>query len=979
MTTSTIPTTARLLCVASTVALMAGAVHAQQAVAPASPEPEEIVVTGFRASLASALNAKRLDNGIVDVVKAEDIAKFPDTNLAESLQRIPGVVIDRDAGEGRNISVRGLGSDFTRVRLNGVEALATTGGTDSSGGANRSRGFDFNVFASELFSSLTVRKSASADVEEGSLGATVDLQTSRPLDFKGFTASVSVKGRYNDLSRNIDPRIAFLISDTFADGRVGILVSGAYSKRRLLEEGFSTVRWDNGPSSGGFCSPVGFAPLNPTTTATNCGPAAQGVLRVANTATTVAAYNAASLATNFHPRLPRYGRLTHDQDRLGLTGALQLAPWEGTLATVDLLYSKLKATRQEDFLEAISFSRSAAQGGKPQTSVVDTAYDANGALLFGTYNGVDVRAESRFDRLSTSFFQPSLTIDQEFGETVKANVRVGRADSKFRNPVQTTTTLDALNVNGYTIDFRNSSRLPSITYPFDPTAAGGALTLVSVPVVATGTQPTTIPNTTSSEIRIRPQGANNRNDVAHLDLAWEVMPDNVTVKVGGDYKKYTFDTYEFRRVNQNDTIFAPAAGTTVASLTTTVANFGRGLNLPAGTATSWVIPNLNAIAQAYDIYCNCIKSGPAGGPGDFTLSSITNGNARGNNRSVIETDKGAFLMVDFKWDVLGIPLRGNIGARYVQTRQAATGYQAAGGGTAVTVVNTYDDWLPSANVSANVTDNFIIRLAAAEVMARPQLGNLSPGGTISTTGTLSVTSGNPLLKPFRAKTVDASFEWYLGKSNFIGLGLFYKDIGTYIQSLRSNVPFNQTGLPLSLLPSNFTGDEVFQVTTPINTNGGALKGFEINFQQPFDFLPGKLANFGTVLNYTFVKSKIDYQVSPTVTTVIRDDLLNLSPKSWNATLYYDDGRFSARGSAAYRKAFLTRVPGQNNNDVEGKNSTLNVDASISYDITDRFSVSLEGVNLTDEVNDQFISRARDSAVVYNHTGREFLIGARVKF
>ena len=120
-------------------------------------------------------------------------------------------------------------------------------------------------------------------------------------------------------------------------------------------------------------------------------------------------------------------------------------------------------------------------------------------------------------------------------------------------------------------------------------------------------------------------------------------------------------------------------------------------------------------------------------------------------------------------------------------------------------------------------------------------------------------------------------------------------------------------------------------------------------------------------------------MSPTASTVIRDDLLNLSPKSWNATLYYDDGRFSVRGSAAYRKAFLTRVPGQNNNDVEGKNSTLNVDASISYDITDHISVSLEGVNLTDEVNDQFISRARNSAVVYNHTGREFLIGARVKF
>ncbi len=941
---------------------------------------ETIVVTGFRASLESALNKKREDNGIVDVIKAEDIAKFPDTNLAESLQRVPGVVIDRDAGEGRNITVRGLGLDFTRVRINGIEALATTGGTDSSGGANRSRGFDFNVFAAELFNTITVRKSSSADVDEGSLGATVDLQTSRPFDFKGFKASASVQGRYNDLAQKFDPRVAFLVSNTFMDGKVGALVSGAFSKRNLFEEGFSTVRWDNGASSGGWCAPIGVTPANPTTsTATTCGPAAQGVARLPGTAANIAAYNLASDPNNFHPRLPRYGRLTHEQDRTGLTGALQFKPMQGTLFTFDMLYSKLSATRQEDFLEAISFSRSAAQGGKPQTSVVATEYAPNGALLFGTYNGVDIRAESRFDKLSTTFTQPSLTLEQDINESLKLNVKVGRANSKFRNPIQTTTTLDALNVNGYTIDFRGSDRLPVISYPFDPTQLGGALTLVGVPQVTTGTQPTTIPNTTSSEIRIRPQGANNKNDNGHVDLAWELIPEKFTLKAGGDYKKYQFDTYEFRRVNQNDTIFAPTAGTTVASLSTTITGFGSGQSIPAGTPTSWVIPNLNAISQAYNIYCNCLISGPAGGPGDFTLSSITNGNARGNNRAVSEKDTGGFVMADFSSDMSGFPFRGNVGTRYVKTQQVATGYQALGGATEVTVTNTYTDWLPSANLAVNITRDFIVRLAAAKVMARPQLGNLSPGGAIATTGTLTVTSGNPLLKPFRAKTFDTSVEWYFDKNALLSVGLFYKDIGTYIQTLRTNIPFNQIGLPLSLLPSNFTGTEVFQVTTPINTNGGALKGYEINYQQPFTFLSGTLRNFGALLNYTYVKSKIEYLVSPTATTTITDDLLNLSPKSWNATLYFDDGRFSARVSTAYRSGFLTRVPGQNNNDVEGKNSSTNVDASMSYKITENLEATLEGVNLTNQVNDQFISRARNSPVVYNVTGREFLAGIRYKF
>jgi len=970
----------RLTPVAAAVLAVTTQVSAQQ------PNPEDkaqkgerIEVTGFRTSLESALNEKREDRGIVDVIKAEDAAKFPDTNLAESLQRVPGVVIDRDAGEGRSITVRGLGADFTRVRINGVEALATTGGTDSSGGNNRSRGFDFNVFPSELFSTITVRKSASAEVDEGSLGATVDLLTARPFDFKGMKVSASVQGRYNDLSESTDPRASFLFSNTYNDGKVGVLVSGAYSKRFLFEEGFSTVRWDNGPSSGGWCSPTGVTPANPAgSTATTCGPAAQGVLRVPGTPETLAAFADASNANNFHPRLPRYGRLTHDQERTGITGSFQIRPTAVTLLTFDYLYSKIDATRQEDFLEAISFSRTAAQGGKPQTSVVRTQYGTNGALLYGVYNGVDIRSESRYDELSTTFTQPTLTFEHELRHDLKLSGKVGRADSKFRNPVQTTTTLDALNVNGYEIDFRASDRLPFIRYPFDPSQPGGALTIVGVPQVASGTQPTTIPNTTSSEIRIRPQGSNNRVDIAHAELAWDMTPA-LTLKGGPDWKKYEFDTYEFRRVNQNDTIFGPPTGTTVPGLTTTINGFGRGLDLPPGTITTWVIPNLSAIANAYNIYCNCIMTGPAGGPGDFTLSSITNGNARGNNRAVTEKDTGGWLALDFDTRAWGLPMRGNVGVRFVRTEQSATGYQATGGGTAVTVDQSYDDTLPSGNLAITLKKDLILRLAAAKVMSRPQLGNLSPGGTITTTGNLSITVGNPFLQPFRAKTYDSSLEWYFAPNSFLGLGLFYKDIGTYIQTLRTNVPYNETGLPLSLLPANFTGTEVFQVTTPVNTQGGPLKGYEINYQHAFTFLPGYFRHLGTLLNYTYVNSKIEYLISPTASATITDDLLNLSPKSWNATLYYDDGRFSARVSGSHRTTFLTRVPGQNNNDVEGKNGTLNVDASVSYRVNKNVQLVFEGVNLTNEVNDQFISRARNSAVVYSVTGREYLAGVRVNF
>jgi TonB-dependent receptor len=264
-------------------------------------------------------------------------------------------------------------------------------------------------------------------------------------------------------------------------------------------------------------------------------------------------------------------------------------------------------------------------------------------------------------------------------------------------------------------------------------------------------------------------------------------------------------------------------------------------------------------------------------------------------------------------------------------------------------------------------------------MARPVLGNLNPGGTISTTGTLSITSGNPLLQPYRAKTLDTGVEWYFDKNAFLGLGVFSKNISTYIQTLTTNMAFKDTGLPLSLLPSNFNGNEVFAVNTPINTNGGRLNGLELNYQQPFTFLPGIGKNFGTLLNYTMVQSKIDYATTATGGSYITDDLLNLSPTSWNATFYYDDGTFSGRVSASSRSTFLTRVPGQNNNDVEGKNGSVNVDFSMNYKVNKNLDVTLEATNLTNTPNDQFISRARNSSVVYNVTGRELLIGARYKF
>lgn len=964
------------------VAMSVGVVSAA-AQEPQATEVDEIVITGYRASLNAALEAKRRDANVVDVILAEDIADFPDLNLAEAIQRVPGVAIDRDAGEGRSITVRGLGSDFTRTRINGMEAQATTGGTDSSGGANRGRGFDFNVFASELFNSITVRKTAAAETEEGSLGATVDLQASRPFTYgDGPTVAASLQAGYNDLSEEWNPRGALLLSNTFgANDEFGALVSVAYSERSLIEEGFSSVRWAPATGtggSGGFCSPLGVTPQNPGNSSANGSNAANcstGNPRAANTPANVAAYNLANQNSVFIPRLPRYGRLTHEQERLGLTGSLQWRPRESTLISFDALYSKLDSTRQEDFLEALSFSRNAAAGGQTQVIVRDAAVD-NGMLVYGLFDNVDIRSESRFDELRTEFLQLSLTVEHDFTDRLRGKFYAGRAVSDYDNPFQTTVTLDRQDTDGYSFDFRGNMNAPVINYGFN----------VSDPANWQWRQiGTSVPR---SEIRIRPNGVENIFESYQADFAYD-LNDIFTLKAGVNFKSYSSDAYEFRRADET-VVPALPGGVTVAGISNLLTGFGKGL-IPGGTDGQWLRPDLNAIANLFDIYCNCDTGVPGG---DFRLTSITNGNARGGNRLIEEDDLAFYVQADFDTMLGAMPFRGNVGVRQVNTELYAQGYSSTSGGTLVEGTHEYDDTLPSLNLAIEPRENLIVRAGVAKVMARPQINNslsganyLVPTTSLNASGpNFTATIGNVNLDPFRATTYDLSVEWYFAPESLLSFAYFYKDIDTYIQVIRQDLEYQQlTGLnPSAFAPGFCTGvcspTTIFQLTSAVNTEGGPLKGFEISYQQPFRFLPGPLSNTGVQLNYTKVESEIDYCNDALCSTFVTADLIALSPQSWNATLYYEDDKFSARVSASARDEYLQNVPGRNGNALEGKFDTFNVDASMSYELTDQIELTFEGINLTDEFNHQWVGDgARQSTSVYHHTGRQYYFGARYRF
>jgi TonB-dependent receptor len=916
-------------------------------------ETEVVVITGFRGSLAAAIDVKREDNGIVDAISAEDIADFPDLNLAESLQRVPGVQIDRDGGEGRTINVRGLPAEFTRVRLNGLEALATTGGRD--GRANRNRGFDFNVFASELFSSIKVAKSQSAEVEEGSLGATVDLTTARPFDYSGFTMAGGIQASYNDLSQRVDPRATFLISDRWLDGRLGALFSLAYTKRNTFEEGSSSLRFRIPTDDG--CASV--PPNTGTATgATRCYQTVAGPIETP-TGTLTGPGAAAAAIDAAHPRIPRYGRISYDRERIGSTFTLQFQPYDSTTFTYDLLYADLKETRGEEFLEVISFARETGVQGLRAVDLLTGRIDDNDTLVEGTFNDVDVRVEQRRDNLETEFFQNAFKAEHEFSDRLRGEVIAGHTRAVQYNPQQTTLSFDRYDVDGYSYDYSNPN-LPQFNYGFDVTDPNNFAFSTSS---ALGD---------ASIIRLRPNKAINTYETIDGRLEYDIS-DWLTLKGGGTYKQFSFTGSESRRSTEAVPAGVLAAfaaqGITIADYSDFVTGFGRNLDLPAGTPTTWVVPSIDRLNQLIDFECDCINQF-----GDFRTDAAS---ILGENRSAEETSTGLWIQGDFSTELAGMPVRGNIGVRYVETELDATGYL---GTEVLTVSHTYDDTLPSLNVSIEPIDDLLVRFAASKVIARPGLPALTPGGAIDLAPPdFGLTTGNPFLQPIRANTYDLSFEWYPYDEALFAIAFFKKDLDSYVQRLRRILPYNQTGFPESLLTPPATPTDPFNVLSFVNTPGGDVSGFEVTLQTPFTFLPEPFSNFGGQISYTDIESEIDYVVSTSLNApFVTAPLVGTSPKSVAATLYYENGPFEARISAVQRDEYLTLVPAVSGNDVEGKADSLNIDVSASYEVSDNFALSFEAINLTDEFDERWINSARHNSLNYEHTGREFVFGLRYK-
>ncbi|HET9510651.1 MAG TPA: TonB-dependent receptor [Sphingomonas sp.] len=939
----------------------------------------EIVVTGFRASLASALNQKRTETAAIDSIVAEDIGKFPDSNLAESMQRIPGVALARgDGGEGRNISVRGLGAAFTRVRVNGLEGTSQTGGSDIFGAGNNGRSFDFNVFPTEIFSALAVRKTPSADLEEGSLGATVDLSAPRPMSQRqDFVLSATARGTWNELSKRVDPRASLLVSKKFGDTGLGILGSVAYQKRHLREVGYAAVDILSSNTNGGFCSPVGVTPINPAVNAAKGTDAANCSTNNPRTGS-VAVYNAIQALRRsdlpnvagsgaFLPRIPRYVNSEQTQERIGGTLTLQFQPDDDTDISVEGLYSRFEVTRKDNYIALLSFARSITNNGQPMVSVRDAQFDSLGSLTYGLFDGVDVRSEGLVDQFVSDFKQVNFNLKRRLTDDLEVTMLVGKNRSVWDGKKRLQTFIDVIDARGVGIDFRGGGTTPLLTYGFDvanPAAYSYAPSLADGTVLG------------GFSFQGRPQKNTTDNFTGEVNVAW-TLGDGFTLKAGGQYRESNFRSVFLRPYLADTVVRALPAGTSLASITRQIT--GVGDLWGNGAPNSWAAIDPDKWAQTFG----------------FDQVRFCGVECGGGNTRILESVKGAYVMGTFNLaDAVGFGLRGDAGVRYVRTDLNTSGIITVAppaGTTSPTnlvgqyanVRNSYEDWLPSANIVVEPMQNLLLRFSGAKVMSRPELGLLAPTSGVTAT-TRNGTINNPLLDPIRANTFDAAIEWYFRPGSILSAAFFYKDIKSFIQNVSSQIPFNQLGLPDALLTgTNTAPSEIFTISQPFNTPGGPLKGVEVNAQIPFTFLQsGFLRNFGLLANYTHVTSRIQYILAsaggvPTVTTTA--DLVGLSKNTASGTLYYEDSRFSIRGTANYRDRFIRGIPASPGSDLQGNAPTLYVDASASYNVTDNVKLIVEATNLTDEQNRLYIDSKREDTLFQTRIGRTINVGVNVQF
>jgi TonB-dependent receptor len=977
-----------VLAVASACAAMVFPAYAQQN--PQSPTTDlsqpaasgpgnTVVVTGIRASMQSTLNLKRNSDGIVDGIVADDIGKFPDTNLAEAVQRISGVSIDRTRGEGSRVTVRGVGPDLNLILLNGRQMPAANLSDRGS------RSFDFANLASEAVSQIQVYKSARADTPPGGIGATLNIMTGRPLDL-GNQTSIGGKIVYDRSNTNLPdqlngkrftPEVSTLVSRKFgADDMFGVALTASYQSRT---SGF------NQAGVGGW-----LGPLQAGATTGN-GAIAPGT-----------AQNAPTSGLYLTPQSMNYTLTGSQRQRTNGQLTFQFRPVRDWTSTVDYTYARNKIQTRSTSL-GVWWNHAPNQSSTWVNGPVNSPayYEEQSVLQDISSVGTDYATVST---LKSTGFNTQYRLNERLRLSLDLHHSVAQSgsDSPFgtQNDINTasfgrgtnggdfTQEMPVLHMQttpvGYEVtgSWFQDARTKQV---IDQAQAGGSLKL--------GTASTLNFGASATKTRYNSVWQQVQQD------AWQGTAPGGHQNAAKVYDQSAWQMADLRQY------FSKLGGSGDPGLWTTIP----------------VVDFAKVRQNAIQVLGNAALFTPS-------LAKPT------EVRALRERSNALFGQFNTEWDT-ALPMHTGIGLRYEKTTVETDATVSDpvlvrwvsqneypvdfAPGTLRTQSGRYHNWLPAVDWDMDVLSNLKVRASYGVTIGRPRWDQIQGGSSYSSgagvTG-LNVTRGNPELTPVKSNNLDLSAEWYYTKQSMLSLGLYHKNLSGYAgqvilvePSATSTTPVGgaywnaavksgcvstdtdcmrnyilrtyngQAGVTMTGATgtgnaagviTGVAGDPAlpYNVTTYINQNKSTLKGAEVNWQHMFD------NGFGFQANYTYVKSDLTYNNTGTGPQFALVGLSN----SANLVGIYEDRNVTVRLAYNWRGQFLQAVTEGGRANPVYVEPYGQVDLSVGYNVNQHLSLSLEAINLTDATQR---THGRTDMMVLNVTtgGPRYMLGARYKF
>ena len=1006
--------------VTKAVSVLLGTATVFPAIAQSTDPVEVIEVTGLRSSLAEAASIKRESIGVVDAISAEDIGKFPDTNLAESLQRITGVSISRTNGEGNEITVRGFGGSNNMITLNGrmMPAAQTYGGGSGADGTTRggsTRAFDFANLASEGIRGVEVYKTSKANIATGGIGATVNIKTARPLDTPGFRATTGVKAVHDTTNRagnDVTPELSGLVSWTDDDAKFGVALTGSIQERHSGYVGATVNDWNIG---------VWGDPNDPDTLFNNSGDIYQ---------------NAPDVGQLYaRPNDLRYAFSDTERTRTNAQLTLQYAASDNLVATFDYLYAENEI--QEHRGEITNW----VQNGSNVTSVIfDDGPVATPIYIAESYPGtVDEGYEQQWREQTNTLNSAGINLEYFASDNLM-----------------------------FSLDAHHSKMESLPSGPSDNAASGEIAVGIGAPSVASrewwyDTELPTYRNVYDDSARGNGNGIIDAGDVGssilrfrHASQATEINQ----IKLDG---KWMFDDGEIDfgiETRAMEMVARQTAGDNMTLGNWGIANpgeFSDGLLQPINVGAMFEDFNTGQ-SQGMGFIADPValaREGIALYPSDanfFGVSSVFS-----NNDVVKEDTTAAYFQVHMSGELGGMPANFLAGVRYEKTDVTSTSLvtppsyliwennndfslytDPSTDPIPLSVKADYDHLLPSLDFDIMLTDDVKARFSYSKTIARAGYGDLrvSPSGFGTSGSTLNGTratasSSNPALLPLESDNFDVSAEWYFEENSYASVGFFEKRVANFIGTGQEDRTFfgilDQTNGPRAIAAAealrergfavddtslfammvlleqpeafpngadDYTGsaeqllqlgetpgwdivpeagdpEMVFRTSLPQNNKEAKLYGAELALQHFF----GE-TGFGFQANYTLVRGDIgfDNTGSPDVSQFA---LAGLSDTA-NFVFIYDKDGLTARVAYNWRDEYLNRINYRGSNNPTYVESYAQIDANVSYAVNEQLTVFVEGINITGEDRREH-GRTRNQLWYLEDLGARYQLGVRYNF